>query len=182
MVATSIPMVYNIVKGGIIMEYCVRKAIREDLPRIQEIYAYARSFMVKTGNPNQWGNNHPPLEQLEEDIALGDLYVVCDKEQIHGVFYFYIGDDPTYHRMDGGSWRSDTPYGTIHRIAGDGSGGILKTAVEFGKQKINHLRIDTHEDNQVMQNAVVKQGFQRKGIIYIADGSPRIAYDLLVEE
>lgn len=163
------------------MEYHVRKALREDLPRIQEIYAYARSFMVRTGNPNQWKNNHPPIAQLEEDITKGDLYVICTGQQIHGVFYFYIGEDPTYQRMDGGSWRSDAPYGTIHRIAGDGSGGILQTAVAFGKQRIPHLRIDTHEDNQVMQRAVAKQGFQRRGIIYIADGSPRIAYDLLKE-
>ena len=72
-------------------------------------------------------------------------------------------------------------YGTIHRIAGDGSGGILKTAVAFAKRRISHVRIDTHEDNYVMQKAVTKQGFEKRGIIYIADGSPRLAYDLLVE-
>lgn len=163
------------------MEYNVRKAGREDLDRIQEIYAIARAFMANTGNPNQWKNNHPPVDQLKEDVAKGNLYVITDAETIHGVFYFYIGEDPTYDRMDGGAWRSDSPYGTIHRIAGDGSGGILGTAVAFGKQQISHLRIDTHEDNKVMQRAVAKQGFQRQGIIYIADGSPRIAYDLLVE-
>ena len=31
-----------------------------------------------------------------------------------------------------------------------------------------------------MQQALQKQGFHRCGIIHIADGSPRIAYDLLV--
>lgn len=163
------------------MKYFVRKAKQEDLPRIQEIYAYARAFMANTGNPNQWGRNHPPVHQLEEDITKGNLHVMTDENGIHGVFYFYIGEDPTYNKIDGGEWRSHTQYGTIHRIAGDGSGGILRTAVEFGKQHIGHLRIDTHEDNKVMRKAVAKQGFQRRGIIYIADGSPRIAYDLLVE-
>lgn len=162
------------------MEYTVRKANREDLSRIQEIYAYARSFMANTGNPNQWRNNHPPVEQLEVDIIRGDLYVITNESGIHGVFYFFIGADPTYSKIENGTWRSDTPYGTIHRIAGDGSGGILRTAVEFGKQYINHLRIDTHEDNKVMQKAVAKQGFQYRGIIYIADGSPRMAYDLII--
>ena len=163
------------------MEYIVRSAVWEDLPRIQDIYAQARKFMANTGNPNQWKNNHPPVAQLETDIKRGDLYVITDAQGIHGVFYFFIGEDPTYDKVDGGSWRSDTPYGTIHRIAGDGSGGILGTAVEFGKRHIRHLRIDTHEDNKVMQKALAKQGFRRRGIIYIADGSPRIAYDLLVE-
>ena len=66
----------------------------------------------------------------------------------------------------------------IHRIASDGAGGILNAAVEYGKQQIDYLRIDTHEDNRVMQHAVQKLGFRRCGLIYIADGSPRIAYDL----
>jgi len=163
------------------MHYTVRKAMDADLARIKEIYAGARRFMAETGNPNQWKNHHPPISQLEEDIRSGDLYVITERERIHGVFYFYIGEDPTYHYIEDGAWRSESQYGTIHRIAGDGSGGILRTAVDFAKGKIPHLRIDTHEDNKIMQSAVAKQGFRRSGIIYIADGSPRIAYDLLTD-
>ena len=164
------------------MTYAVRKAKREDLPRIEEIYAGARQFMADTGNPDQWGKTNPPTAQLVVDIEREDLYVVTDGSGIHGVFYFFIGEDPTYGKLDGGCWRSDSPYGTIHRIAGDGSGGILSAAVNFGKQKISHLRIDTHEDNRIMQRAISKQGFQRCGIIHLANGSPRIAYDLLIGE
>ncbi len=163
------------------MEYLIRKAEWEDLPRIEEIYAYARQFMADTGNPNQWGKTTPPTCQLEDDIRKGDLYVLIHEGTIHGVFYFYIGEDPTYGYIEEGTWRSDTPYGTIHRIAGDGSGGVLAAAVAFGKTKINHIRIDTHHDNKIMQRAVVKYGFQRSGIIYLQNGSPRIAYDLLTE-
>ena len=164
------------------MNHQIRNAEQEDLPRIEEIYAYARSFMAATGNPNQWGTTNPPMAQLEQDIENRLLFVVTEGETIHGVFYFYIGNDPTYDYMENGAWASDTPYGTIHRIAGDGSGGILKTAVAFCGSKIDHLRIDTHQDNLVMQKAVQKQGFVRRGIIYIADGSPRIAYDRIQEE
>lgn len=161
------------------MEYIIRNATWGDFSRIQEIYALARQFMINTGNPNQWKNNHPSISQLEADIKNNELYVICCDEMIHGVFFFAIGEDPTYRIIEEGSWRSVLPYGTIHRIAGDGSGGILKTAVEFSKSRIGHLRIDTHEDNLVMQKAVAKQGFQRRGTIYLEDGSPRIAYDLL---
>ena len=163
------------------MDYQIRKANQDDLERVQQIYAYARSFMRENGNPNQWRNNHPRVEQLQEDIQKGDLYVICQGEHIHGVFFFGIGEDPTYGKIEGGNWRSNTVYGTIHRIAGDGSGGILRAAVAFAKQRISHIRIDTHKDNHVMQNALAKQGFQKRGIIYIEDGSPRIAYDLLTE-
>ena len=159
------------------MAYCVRNAEFADLKRIEEIYAYARKFMAETGNPNQWGKNHPPHDRLITDIEERLLFAIEDEEGIHGVFYFYIGPDPTYDYIVDGSWHSDTPYGTIHRIASDGSGGILAAAVTFCSERIGHHRIDTHQDNLVMQKAVVKQGFSRCGIIFIADGSPRIAYD-----
>ena len=159
------------------MEYQVRTAQHTDLPRIEEIYRKARQFMADNGNPNQWGKINPPTSQLEQDIARSELYVIHSEDIIHGVFYFAIGEDPTYGYIEG-SWLSDTPYGTIHRIAGDGSGGILKTAVAFAKTETAHIRIDTHEDNKIMQNALARQGFQRCGIIYIADGSPRIAYEM----
>ncbi len=162
------------------MEYQLRKAVSEDLLRIEEIYAYARKFMAETGNPNQWGKTTPPTSQLVEDIANGDLYVLTQEGTIHGVFYFYIGEDPTYGVIEDGQWRSARPYGTIHRIAGDGSGGVLAAAVAFAKSKINHIRIDTHHDNKIMQKAVAKQGFHRAGIIHLENGSPRIAYDLLI--
>lgn len=162
------------------MVYTVRKAEQTDLPRILEIYASARHFMARTGNPNQWGTTHPPRQQLEQDIRQGDLLVVEDDQGIHGVFFFSLGEDPTYGQIDDGQWHAQRPYGTIHRIASDGSGGILGTAVAYGKARSDYLRIDTHEDNHVMQHALGKQGFRRCGIIHIADGSPRIAYDLLV--
>ena len=163
------------------MAYEVRNAEYEDLPVIEKIYAYARGFMAKTGNPNQWGKTNPPAPQLKKDVENRLLFVITEGSGIHGVFYFYIGEDPTYLQIEGGAWRSGKPYGTIHRIAGDGSGGILKTAVAFCEKQIDHLRIDTHHDNYVMQRAVEKVGFQRRGIIYIADGSPRIAYDRMEE-
>lgn len=157
--------------------YTVRHAHMEDLPRIEEIYACARSFMAATGNPNQWGKTNPPAQQLKLDIAEGKLYLVNDGDTIHGVFFFWIGDDPTYGCIEGGTWRSGTPYGTIHRIAGDGSGGVFGAALDYCSARIGHLRIDTHHDNKVMQHVVQKHGFQRRGIIYLPDGSPRIAYD-----
>lgn len=159
------------------MTYIIRRAVPADLPRILSIYAYARQFMEENGNPNQWGKTNPPEEQLVQDIGEGTLFV-AESEGIHGVFYFSLGEDPTYLEIFQGSWISDAPYGTIHRIAGDGSGGIVAAAVEFAKKQISHIRIDTHEDNKVMQHVLEKLGFHRCGIIYFADGSPRIAYEM----
>ena len=156
--------------------YSVRQAQWEDFDRILEIYALAREFMAKTGNPTQWGTNYPPLDMLREDIPAGNLYVVED-ESIHGVFAYFTEPDPTYAYIENGQWLNDSPYGTIHRVAADGSGGVFTAVLRFAMECNPHVRIDTHEDNRVMQHVLEKHGFQRTGIIYLEDGDPRIAYE-----
>ena len=42
--------------------------------------------------------------------------------------------------------------------------------------------IDTHRDNQVMRERILRNGFQECGIIYLENGDPRIAYELLPTE
>lgn len=163
------------------MDYVIEKATEEDLDRILEIYATARQFMVSHGNPTQWGDSYPVESLLRSDIARETLYTVRDDAGIHGVFYFAVEEDPTYAEIFEGAWRCDNPYGVIHRIAGDGAGGVLKAAVDFAARQMNYLRIDTHEDNLVMQNALGKRGFCRSGIIYVEDGTPRIAYERMEE-
>ena len=158
--------------------YFVRSAKASDLTAILNIYANARKFMASRGNPTQWGKTNPPREQLEEDIALQRLYVICREQVIHGVFYFWIGEDPTYGYIEG-SWRNNADYGTIHRIASCGRGGVFEACLTYCLGITRHLRIDTHRDNKVMQHVVEEHGFTRRGIIYIADGTPRVAYDLI---
>ena len=155
----------------------IRPATENDLSRILKIYAHARRFMAQSGNPTQWADGYPQPELLMQDIAENQLYVICEGEIIRGVFVFFIGDDPTYSHMDGGNWRSSAPYGVIHRIASDSTGGIFPIALDFCRSRIRHLRIDTHRDNRPMQHILDKAGFSRRGTIYLANGCPRIAYD-----
>lgn len=164
------------------MAYQVKKAKLEDLSKINELYAQARLFMAGHGNPTQWGTTYPSEDLLRQDIARENLYLIVDEADIHGVFYFAIEADPTYGVIEAGCWNEDRPYGVIHRIAGDGSGGILRSAVDFAQEQTEYLRIDTHEDNCVMQKALEKLGFQRCGIIYIEDGTERIAFDLIADK
>ena len=156
----------------------IRPAVQTDLNEIEAIYAAARRFMVENGNPTQWNNGYPKRELLEQDLALHRLYAVENEKGICGVFVFIIGEDPTYGYMEGGSWRSDTTYGTIHRIASTGK-CVFTACLEFCRGKCGHIRVDTHADNKPMQHLAEKHGFSRRGIIYVADGTPRIAYDLL---
>lgn len=156
----------------------IRKAIVSDLQAVSRIYEQARRFMAESGNPGQWGDSHPPLELLIEDIAEDRLYVCEEGWDILGVFAYIRGEDPTYAVIEDGSWHSDEPYGTLHRVAGaPGTSGILRAAVDFAMENMPYVRIDTHENNIPMRNAVEKCGFRKCGRIYVDDGSPRIAYD-----
>ena len=158
----------------------IRKAREQDLEQILAVYAAARAFMANTGNPNQWGNHHPPKALLENDIKIGQLYVSESDGAVHGVFAFIEGPDPTYSYIEDGAWISDEPYYVIHRIASDGTEkGLLRRAVAYADETSTHLRIDTHAENLVMQNAIAKCGFTRCGIIYLENGDPRIAYEKL---
>ncbi len=152
-------------------------AVPRDLPRIQEIYAIARSFMRSTGNMHQWVNGYPQQEVLLHDIEKGQLYVCRKEDTICGVFMFMLDEEPTYRHIEGGSWPNEKPYGTIHRIASDGSvKGIFTVCHDFVKQRTDEIRIDTHHDNLPMQHVVEKHGFKKCGIIYLENGDPRIAY------
>lgn len=70
-----------------------------------------------------------PLRLLRRDIAEGISHVVVSDNKIVGTFVFIIGDEPTYSEIEG-EWINDEPYGTIHRIASDGSVGVLPILFE----------------------------------------------------
>lgn len=162
--------------------YTIRKAVPQDLPRIREIYGIARKFMRENGNHAQWGEGDEPEALIEEDVRLSQLYVLEDGE-IHAVFAFIIGEDPSYLKIEQGTWKSDTSYAAVHRVASDGTvRNILGQVMDYCKIQMPHLRIDTHEDNKVMQHVLEKYGFVRCGVVHVPDGSPRIAYELLQKE
>ena len=161
----------------------IRKTTNSDLDRVMEIYAHARKFMAEHGNPNQWGpTNWPPEDLIHNDIQSGNSYVCLNDEgKVIGTFYYICGKDiePTYRDITDGAWLDDSPYGVVHRIAGDGSErGIGAFCINWAFGRCGHLRIDTHGDNVVMQNLVKKLGFKHCGTIYVEeDDYPRLAFE-----
>ena len=153
-------------------------AKEEELSRILEIYDIAKAYMRESGNPNQWNGAYPDPELLREDIRKQRLYVIKKDGRIHGVFMLLLEEEPTYSFIEDGSWREgETPYGTIHRLAGDGEvKGLFAKCVAFCEGKVMYLRADTHFDNHTMQHLLEKNGFERRGIIYLKNGDSRIAY------
>ena len=155
----------------------IRSAEFDDLPRILDIYAEARAFMRRTGNPNQWFHTHPAKEILLDDIPKRQLYVFVQDGVIDGVFAYITGVDPTYIQIEGEGWCNDEPYGVIHRIAVARPGqGIIAKIFDWALAQCPNLRIDTHVDNAPMRRALEKYGFQYCGIIRIFNGDERIAF------
>ena len=156
----------------------IRKAEIKDAAEAARIFQSARLFMRSHGNMIQWNNGYPSIEDVYSDVENGCGYVICEDGRVFAYFAFILGEDPTYAYIEG-EWPDPSPYGTIHRIAGDGTqNGVLKNCVEFCRTICPHIRIDTHEDNHAMRNALAKMGFVHCGTIYIADGTPRMAFCL----
>lgn len=174
-------MVYaNIIEGTVKM---IRLAQKDDIQTILDIYDVAKKFMREHGNHTQWNGSYPDKEMLLDDIDKNQLFVMCDDDgDLYGCFALIGGEDPTYGYIEG-KWKSDSPYGTIHRIASSGrKNGVFGECVSFAREKYDHLRVDTHEDNIPMQGAILKQGFEYTGIIYLENGSPRKAYEWMIEK
>ncbi len=158
----------------------IRKANNSDIENILKIYACARHYMIENGNPTQWSATYPEEAIIKEDIQKGHLHVCVENDEVVGVFVFFIGNDPTYSVIKDGEWHSNKPYGVIHRVASNGKArGVAKACFDYAKSQADYLRIDTHNDNKTMQAVIQKNGFIRCGIIHVANGSERIAFDFV---
>ena len=156
----------------------IRKGHETDVDVVLAIFDGARRFMRASGNLVQWIGGYPAREDVLADIVAGNCYVGEDTDgEIVVVFAFILGEDPTYAVIEQGKWLNRESYGTIHRIASSGKHGrMLDACVDFCFKLTHNIRIDTHSDNRPMLTALERLGFQRCGIIYCRDGSPRLAF------
>lgn len=160
----------------------IRRANKEDIKFIMRIYEAAKKKMRADGNLHQWSDKYPDEETLINDIARNELYIAYDDEGIYGVFMLSYSGEETYEEIQG-AWLNDEPYAVIHRIASFGKGkNLLEEAIDFAFEKTNNIRIDTHEDNNIMRTLLKKLGFIYTGIIHLKNGDERRAYQLIKSE
>lgn len=157
----------------------VRLAHIDEVDDIMHIFRAARLYMRSEGNVSQWGDEYPPRELIQEEIAEGHFYCIERDARVVGVFSFIVGIEPTYAVIYDGEWRYDMPYGVIHRLASNGTvSGVADACFEWCKQQHPYLRVDTHRDNKTMHRILQRQGFDRSGIITLSrNGDTRIAYE-----
>jgi len=156
----------------------IRRAETEEIDVIMRVFDAAKQFMRKTGNEKQWVDGYPSKEFILNNIRDHGLYVcLSDDGQIVGVFYFKIEADPTYAQIYDGEWLNDKPYGVVHRIASNGMQKRIGDAcLQWCFEQCGNIRVDTHRDNTVMQNVLLRNDYRRCGIICVANGTERIAY------
>ena len=155
----------------------IRPATAADLPALRPVFEAAKAIMRADGNLEQWSApGFPPEDLLLHDIARGGGFVIENRGLI-AYFALLPSPEPTYDYIDG-AWLTDEPYGVIHRIASyPEEHGIFAAIIDYAAARYAHLRIDTHRDNRIMQHLIEKHGFTYCGIIWLEDGTDRLAYE-----
>lgn len=154
------------------MVLSIRKAEESDTEIIGSIFAVARQFMARTGNPTQWGNSSPDMNLVAGDIRRKESYVIESDGKIVATFAMVKGRDPHYSAIDNGEH-----YLILHRVATDGSiKGLMPLIFQWADMHSPILRIDTHAANAPMLNRIEEAGFVFDGIVTMDDGSPRRAF------
>lgn len=164
-----------------------RKAKINEVSEIMGIVKMAQNYFKSKGI-DQWQNNYPDQRVINDDILKENSYVLLNNSKIIAIAAVFFAEENTYKKIFKGQWLSDLDYAVIHRIAvsdkykRQGAASFILRKVENMCQKkgVNSIRIDTHHRNMPMQRLIEKNGFKYCGIIFLEDGSKRLAYEKLI--
>lgn len=167
----------------------IRLASLNDLEQILMIVRQAQKWLEEN-NINQWQNGYPNKETIEKDLDAGYCHVAEADGKIIATVSLVVEPDINYSEIFDGKWLTDNKYISIHRIAVEESckntgaaSQIIDFAQKFAKSKsCTSLRVDTHEDNIVMQKFLLKNNFTYCGIIYLQDKAKRLAYEKVLTD
>ena len=131
----------------------------------------------------QWRPDYPTRQTILEDIAQQIGYAFVHEEELIGYCCIMTGEEPAYQAIEG-AWKTDRPYAVVHRMAFRKTargGGLSKSAIDLIKalcrsRHISAIRVDTQEENTVMQHILLREGFQYCGLIQFG-GGPKLAYE-----
>ena len=160
------------------------------MAEIMKVMDAAKKIMRQSGNMHQWGEGYPSETVILTDMEKNGGFVIEEGDDEHqsfskvvGYFAFLSSPEPTYAKIYKGKWLDDEqPYHVIHRIASyPDAHGIFSSIMEFCFSKDSNIRIDTHQDNHIMQHCIKKCGFTYCGIIYLANGDERLAYQIKIK-
>ena len=160
----------------------IRQAAPSDMPAIMQVLEAAKQIMRSSGNLHQWVNGYPSEAVIDADMQQRVGYVIEDGGKIIAYFAFIPSPEPTYAQIYDGQWLDDEmPYHVIHRIGSyPDAHHVFGDIMEYCFSHDPNIRIDTHRDNTIMQHNIAKHGFTYCGIIYLASGDERLAYQKII--
>ena len=145
---------------------------------IEDARAYHRSLGFE-----QWHPDYPTLQTILDDIARGIGYAFVDSSGVIGYCCIVFGDEPAYREISG-AWKTDRPYAVVHRMAFcSRARGTRLSSQAFHliqalcqSNRVDAIRVDTQEENKVMQHVLDREGFAYCGLVQF-DGGPKLAYE-----
>lgn len=166
-----------------------RKSTYNDIPAIMKIIRDAQELLASQGS-DQWQDGYPDVARITLDIDNNESYVLVNEVgELMATTMFTLGGEQTYYQIEG-DWLTQDPvnYGVIHRLAVSAEHrkkGLAKFIVsqceEIIKDKrFDSLRIDTHRLNTGMQHMLTSLGYHYCGIIYLASGDERLAFEKVI--
>ena len=161
-----------------------RKTTEKDLKTVIKIIDEAKEFL-KNNNIDQWQNGYPNEDVILKDIENDNSYVLEDNGEIIATTVLSFDGDKNYDVIEDGNWITNNKYGVVHRIAVSrkyskkGIGKfIIKISEDIARENnIKSMRADTHKDNKTMQSLLLKNGYEYCGIIFVEDGTERLAFE-----
>ena len=147
----------------------IRRAAPADLDAVWSLVGRAVAHMNAIGNP-QWGADYPTRALYAGDIDRGEA--CSETGAILGAACLNRSESPEYASIP---WQYRGEVYSIHRLAVDPAvqrqgvaTALLSFAQAFARQNhVSALHVDTYSLNHRMQALFAKQGFVRRGEIYL---------------
>ena len=160
------------------MNRIIRPAEPADMVSIMKVMEAARQIMRLSGNLKQWSDNYPSEDIIVCDMEKNGGLVIDEGGIVVAYFALLASPEPTYVKIYEGQWiDEEQPYHVIHRIASyPNVHHVFKDIMEYAFSIDKNIRIDTHRDNHIMRHNITKHGFTYCGIIHLASGDERLAY------
>ena len=160
----------------------MRNALPSEAAICYQFIEEAREFHHSMGFV-QWHPGYPTFDIIMNDIENNVGYVFSEDGRILGYCCIIIGDELAYYNIEG-AWKTSQSYAVVHRMAfgaearGQGlSGKAFSLIKAFCRDNsIDAIRVDTQEENKIMQHILEREGFEYCGFI-LFDGGPKLAYE-----
>lgn len=141
----------------------VRVATTEDLAVLDPIFESARQYMAAQGNAGQWVEGRPNSQSVSGNVQAGEGRVVVTADECKVVGFFVVSEDEPAYEQIADNWSAQTPYIVVHRFAALPGYKAGSFVFSYLQEKHDHIRVDTHRNNQTMRHLMEKFNFKYVG-------------------